>query len=160
MQGPDEPCEGHGNSPTHLTDDRVVQKSGPMGQVTLRAGKALAGAPVASIPDLLGKPDGFEGKAVRVKGHVAAMCHHRRAWFAVAGEDKSGRLLRVIASPAFLVPPGSIGRTVTVEGTVDAIEMSPGKARHLQKEHKLGLPTDATAPVRQVVLRATGAEFG
>jgi len=90
---------------------------------------------------------------------VAAMCHHRRGWFAVAGEDKSGRLLRVITTPQFLVPPGSVGRTVVTEGTIDAVQMAPAKARHLQEEHKLGLPTDAKAPVRQVVLRATGAEF-
>ena len=64
------------------------------------------------------------------------------------------------------LPVGPDGNTCEYDGLFDPativevnIEMAPAKARHLQQEHKLGLPIDAKAPVRQVVLRATGAEF-
>ena len=111
------------------------------------------------MAQLLADPATWNGKVVRVTGDIAAMCHHRRGWFSVAAADKSGNQVRVLTRPNFLVPEGSIGKRGVAEGTVGLIEVAPGMARHLQKEHKLGLSEDVAKPVPQVVIRATGAEF-
>ena len=122
-------------------------------------GKPLGSSPNVSVAELLSVPDKYTGKVVRFKGDISAMCHHKRSWFAVAADDKSGRQLRVITAPAFLVPPESIGRSADVEGTVEVVELKAKFARHLDKEHKLGAEPKGDAPVKQVVIRVAGADF-
>jgi hypothetical protein len=138
--------------------DRIERAVDPQtGAELQRVGAALQGATPVSVQQLLDQPEAYAGKTVRVEGDVAAMCHHRRAWFAVqqAG-DREGRTVRIFAAPAFLVPPGSIGRKARAEGTVELVEVPAAAQAHLAAEHGLAEPRPAT---RTVVVRATGAEF-
>lgn len=120
----------------------------------LVVGSPLQGAKRVSVDELVSNPKPYVGKPIRVEGKVAAMCHHRRAWFAVQEPAGRGKYVRVIAAPAFLVPPQSIGKTARTEGVVEWIELPAAMARHYEQEHRLG-----PAPARQVVIRATGAEL-
>jgi hypothetical protein len=144
---------------TALTDDKVVTRTNDKGLTITHAGAELSdGAPV-SVAELLRSPDAFAGKKVRVKGNVSAMCTHRRGWFAVVSDDQSGTFVRVITTPSFLVPAGSIGNTAEAEGMVEVIEVAAEHAKHIAGEHKLGDPEAITGNVKQVVLRASGADF-
>jgi hypothetical protein len=127
-------------------------------QVT-HVGAALTGADEVALPELLDNPAAYRGKMVRVRGDVSAMCHHKRAWFALTAGDKTGRHVRIFAAPKFLVPHGSIGRTAVTEGTVDVVEVPAARAKHLASEHKLDDPAAVRGPVQQVVIRASGADF-
>jgi hypothetical protein len=147
-----------GAETTALTDDKVVTLQDTRGQVA-HVGAALTDGIPVTVTELLARPDAFAGKRVRLRGDVTAMCQHKRAWFAVVAEDQSGRTLRVMTTPSFLVPAGSIGKTAETEGVVEVIELAADQARHLAGEHKLGDPTAVTQNVKQVVLRATGADF-
>jgi hypothetical protein len=121
-------------------------------------GAKLSGAAPVSVRELLDNPDAFAGKRVRLEGDVAAMCHHKRRWFAVQDPgDRSGQFVRVMAAPAFLVPPESIGKKARAEGTVEVIELPAATQQHLAREHDLG--RERAEPQKRVVLRATGAEI-
>jgi len=121
-------------------------------------GAKLAGASPVTVRELLSNPDAFAGKRVHLEGDVTAMCHHKRAWFAIQDPgDRSGQFVRILAAPAFLVPPQSIGKKARAEGTVEIIELPAATQQHLAREHDLG-PTSAE-PQKRVVLRATGAEI-
>ncbi len=152
-------CEGASAPVRNPAQVRVTTASG--GEA-LHVGDAFAPAgevPTVKVSALLAEPDKWVGKRVRIQGDVTAMCHHKRGWFAVAAEDKSGRALRVITTPVFRVPQGSIGRAAVAEGRVDVIQVAARFARHMADEHKLGDPNGMVGPQRQVILRATGAEF-
>lgn len=144
---------------TALTDDKVVTRTNAEGQTVTHAGAEFSDGAAVSVAELLRTPDAFAGKKVRVKGNVSAMCTHRRGWFAVVADDQSGRSLRVLTTPSFLVPAGSIGKTAEAEGLVEVIEVAADHARHIAGEHKLGDPEAITGNVKQVVLRASGADF-
>ena len=149
----------HKNDPMHAKDT-VRQRQDSEGRTITVAGEDLSGAPEVPVSQVLAYPQEHKGKKVLLSGNVSTMCTHRRGWFAVVGDgDQSGGQLRVLTTPAFLVPQGSVGKTVRVEGTVDTIQLSPGMARHLAKKYQIETDGKEGEPVEQAVLRATGAEF-
>ena len=138
--------------------DVVQERTDPTGRKVQHVGGELGDAELVTIEDVLTTPDKFAGKVVRLEGNVTAMCTGSRAWFALVGQDQSGTALRAITAPAFLVPAGSIGKQVRVEGKVEVTELSAKMAKHLADGHKLP-PAKGEAEQRQVVLRATVAQF-
>jgi hypothetical protein len=148
---------GCGSEPTR--DTRIQEGTDPAtGQPVQIVGAKLAGAPPVTVERLLAEPEVFAGKTVRLEGDISAMCHHKRRWFAVQDPgDRSGRYVRVLAAPAFLVPPHSIGKKARTEGMVEVIEVPAKTRQHLAREHDLGPAQDE--PQKQVVLRASGAEI-
>lgn len=161
------PCE-HGDETegcdcseegTAVTADNVQTITNQEGKTIQLGGQELGNAEPIAIADLAAKADELKGKLVRVEGNVAAMCHHKRSWFTLVGDDQSGSYVRVLTAPAFLVPPGSIGKTARAEGTIDVVEINPATAKHFAERHKLAMPDDGAASAKQVVLRAVGAEF-
>lgn len=142
-----------------LENPKVVSVARPDGKVATHAGDAFAGAALVKVSDLLANPAGYAGKTVALEGDVSAMCTHERAWFAVAADDQSGRFVRVMTAPTFLVPAGSVGLTARTEGTVEVVEVAADHARHLAGEHQLGDPSAIKDNLQQVIVRARGAEF-
>ncbi len=143
-------CEDLG---TPEKDEVATLKDPQTGATVLATGDKLAGAQAVSVAELLANPEAFAGKTVRLEGNVSAMCTHRRAWFSVQSDDRSGGYVRIIAAPKFLVPEGSIGKRARTEGVVEIVEVPKEQAEHYAAEHQL--PPQFKAPV----LRATGAEF-
>jgi len=156
------PGGGHGKGHSCADDigtgtasDKVSEvkdeKTGAVGQA---AGARLTGtARLATVAELTGLPESLAGATVRVEGNVSAMCGHRRSWFALQGEDKSGAAVRVLTTPAFLVPEGAIGRRARAEGVVELVDIPLETAQHYAEAHDLPVQTKAA------VVRATGAEF-
>ncbi|PKN54522.1 MAG: hypothetical protein CVU56_26125 [Deltaproteobacteria bacterium HGW-Deltaproteobacteria-14] len=142
-----------------LTNPKEEAVTRADGTPATHVGDAFTGVDKVAVSALLADPGAWRGKTISLEGDVSAMCGHMRGWFALAAEDKSGRQVRVLTAPTFLVPAGSVGRSATTEGTVEVIEIAAEHARHLAGEHKLGDPAEITANVQQVVIRARGAEF-
>lgn len=141
---------------TNTAERAVTKADGTQG---LHIGSDFAAPEVVKVSQLLADPLAFKGKTVRVEGDVSAMCQHKRGWFSVVAEDKSGGFVRVTTTPAFLVPRGSVGKFARAEGRVEVIEVAANHARHLAKEHQLGDPAEIAGNIHQVVIRAAGAEF-
>jgi len=139
--------------------DSVQERKDPLGRTVAHVGGELAGGQLAIVADVLATPDKYAGKLLQLEGNVSAMCEGRRAWFAIVGNDQTGASLRVLTAPVFLVPAGSVGKQVRVEGKLETTELSPETANHLEKDHKLPTPHASNGPVTQTVLRATVAEF-
>lgn len=152
--------EGCGDHDKAAADTSVRTGKDPKSGAEMKSvGANLAGVEVVTVKDLVAKPDSYSGKVVRVEGDVNAMCHHRRGWFSVQDEgERGGTFVRVITSPTFLVPAGMIGKKARAEGKVEVIEVPAAAARHYAKDHKIG-DENVEGPVKQVIIRATGAEF-
>ena len=134
-------------------DTVTTLKDEKTGATILAAGAKLAGAPGVSVAELSQMPESWAGKTVRLEGNVSTMCNHRRTWFAMQSEDRQGGVVRVLATPAFLVPEGSIGKRARAEGVVELVDVPLETAQHYAQTHQLPVQT------RAAVLRATGAEF-
>jgi hypothetical protein len=152
--------QGCGEEHAAAEDMARTAKDPETGETLTYVGNQLTDAPKVSVSELLAKPEMFAGKTVRVEGNVTAMCHHKRGWFAIQDQgERAGKFVRVITTPKFLVPAGSIGRKARAEGTVEVLEESAGAAQHYAEGHKLGDPSEVKGPVTRVVLRANGAAF-
>ncbi len=151
-------CDHHHPSKP-VARDKVEARKDADGKSYLHTGQELAGVTQVAVADLLDKSKDYAGKIVAVSGRVSAMCHGRRSWFAVVGKDQAGIPLRVLTAPKFLVPQGSIGKQVKVEGTVGIIQIKKSMAKHLAKGHKMPMPDGTAETHSQTVLRATGADF-
>jgi len=123
------------------------------GKTVTRVGTpASPGAVTVKLADLLANPEQYVGRTLHVEGPVTHMCTHKRAWFALG--EASGKTLRVIAAPRFLVPANAIGRLARVDGTIEMREIPDAVAKHVAEEH------GQTTPIRRVPLfNASGAEF-
>lgn len=140
---------------TGTASDKATEvKDGKTGAVGQAVGAKLGGtAQVVTVAELAGLPESMAGKTVRVEGNVSAMCGHRRSWFSLQSEDKSGAVVRVVTTPAFLVPEGAIGKRARAEGVVELVDIPLETAQHYAESH--GLPVQTKA----AVVKATGAEF-
>jgi hypothetical protein len=157
----EEPAGGCADHRSEGADDHpTVTKDPATGATMTTAGQKLSGAKTVTVKELVENPDAFSGKTVRVEGNVNAMCHHRRGWFSVQDEGERGRIVvRVITTPAFLVPAGSIGKKARAEGKVEVIEVPESEAKHFATGHGIGEADEVRGPVKNVIVRATGAEF-
>jgi len=138
-QGDGAECGEHGSG---TVPDVVKERRDPSGRTVQHVGAEFSDAPAMTV---------------QLEGYVAAMCEERRAWFAIVSRDQTGDTMRVLTAPAFLVPPGAVGKQVRVEGTVDTTELSAQTAKHLSQKHRL--PTPSGEPSTQTVMHATVAEF-
>lgn len=155
--------EGHecgGEEATNeLTADKLEERTDATGRKVMHAGQEFTEATAVTVADLVDHHADYLGKTVSLEGNIMAMCTHRRAWLAMTGkDDNSGKQLRAFTVPVFLVPEGSIGKSVRIEGTVDEVEVPAEQAKHFAEEHKLDIP-EGDGPIKQPVLRATAADF-
>lgn len=157
------PQDCGGEAPADMAAaDRQVRTVDPVsGAAVTAVGAKLLAVPVVKVVDVLARPEEWAGKTIRLEGNVTAMCTHRRAWFALQSEDKSGAYVRVLTAPSFLVPEGSLGKKARTEGVLEVTEVSAETAAHYAQEHQLAPPGAAApeAPQRTIVLKAAGAEF-
>lgn len=153
-----ESCTAGADTSALLNPAEKVRKDKDGTQIT-HIGAPFGAAQTVTVSALLTEPDALVGKRVRVRGDIGAMCHHKRGWFSLVAEDKSGRQVRVITAPTFLVPHGSRGKSAETEGVVEVIEVGQRMAQHLADDHKLQAPKTQLGPVKRVIIRATGADF-
>ena len=144
---------------TNKLENPKLEERQEGGKTIVHAGNVFAGVETVKVSELVAKPDAYAGKTIRLEGDITAMCHHKRAWFAMAAEDRSGRNVRVVTVPTFLVPPKSIGKRAVIEGKVEVVEVPEARAKHLAEEHKLREPGAITGPLKEPLVRATGADF-
>ncbi|OGR13410.1 MAG: hypothetical protein A2341_09245 [Deltaproteobacteria bacterium RIFOXYB12_FULL_58_9] len=149
-------CAQAGNT-NQLTNPAQTTRTDGQGNVIAHLGNEFNNSEEITVAALLADPDKYQGKAIRIRGNVAAMCMHRRAWFAVVGDDQTGDHVRIFTTPVFLVPHDSIGKTAVAEGIVELLDIPARQGAHIAEEHKLG---EAAMAPKQVIIRATGAEFG
>ena len=123
----------------------------------VHVGEPFDDAKKVEIDSLLADPDPYVGKTVRLEGKVASYCHHQRGWFALA--DSDGTVIRLVTAPGFKVP----GEIETVPGigvgVVEVVEVPEDQAKHYAGDHGLGSAEKISGPQKQIIIRATGAEF-
>jgi hypothetical protein len=93
--------------------------------------------PVA-IQALLGDPDSYVGKKVRVDGVVSAVCKHRGCWMQVE-DPASDQAIRIKVEDGVIVFPASaIGSKTAAEGIFEAIPVEQPETSSPPHQHNHG----------------------
>ena len=128
-------------------------------------GAEITVAEATPIATIVGKPDDYAGKVVRVEGEVRGVCTAAGCWMDVG--DAGGNRIRIKVDDGVLVfPADAVGHSAVAQGTVVVKEMTREKYvewhRHLAAEG--GEPFDESklgaGPFRVVELAGTGADIG
>lgn len=93
-----------------------------------------------SVDTLLGSPDDYIGKTVRVDGVITAVCKKRGCWMQVT-DPESGNGVRIKVEDGVIVfPYEAMGKKATAEGVFEAITLSPeevqARAEQQAAEHQ------------------------
>lgn len=111
--------------------------------------------PIASI---LGNPEAFSGKTVRVEGTVTAVCAHEGCWMALSADGRSdGPTLRLKVDDGVIVfPVTAKGHRAVAEGVVERVGAS-GDSHEAAAEHAKHSPSSLSETSRHWQVKATGA---
>ena len=127
-----------------------------------RGGENHFGAPFTDArsvaqADAMAKPGDYTAAPIKIRGKVKDVCQREGCWLVITDGERE---LRVhMKDHAFAVPKDLTGKTVTVEGMVEAKTITEAQARHLAEESKNGVDP-ATIKGDQTIVRvvATGVE--
>jgi hypothetical protein len=134
----DESCDHQGATPTEST--------GHFGaEFALAETKSLSAVLASGVPT----------EAVKVSGTVEAVCQKKGCWMVIKDGDAQARVL--VKDHAFAIPMDGKGKAATVEGTLEAKELSEANVAHLKSDGDNTLAGDG--PRQEYFLHATAVEL-
>ncbi len=103
-------------------------------------GKPLTGSDTVPVSTLLGNPDAYLGKTVRVQGVVTEVCAKRGCWMKIASDQEFQNLRFKVEDGVIVIPLSAKGKVAIAEGTFTKFELSAADveaaARHEAEEQK------------------------
>lgn len=133
-----ESCDHHGATPTESTG---------------HFGAAFALAESKPLSTVLAS--GVPSEAVRVSGTVEAVCQKMGCWMVIKDGDTQARVL--VKDHAFAIPMDGKGKAATVEGTLEAKELTEANVAHLKSDGDNTIAGDG--PRQEYFLHATAVEL-
>ncbi|MFT5431869.1 MAG: hypothetical protein ACI9OJ_002567 [Myxococcota bacterium] len=88
---------------------------------------SLADDAIVALTKVMGAPDDYNGKNVRVAASVNKVCKAKGCWFVLQGEEGDKDFVRVTMSHKFFVPTDCIGKKAVVEGIFRKVELPESK---------------------------------
>jgi hypothetical protein len=125
-------------------------------------GKGVSAPDTMLVSELLGNPEAYIGKTVRVKGTAVGVCAHRGCWVSIAS-DQEGETVRVKVKDGVIVfPPEITGDMVIAEGVWTANELTMEQTKKVceaqaRKEGKEFNPEEVTTCMTLYQITGTGA---
>ena len=103
-------------------------------------GDGVTIAKAVPMEKLLGSPDEYLGKTVRVDGVITGVCKKRGCWMQVT-DPETGNGVRIKVEDGVIVfPYTAMGKKASAEGVFDAITLTPeqveARAEQQAAEHK------------------------
>ena len=121
----------------------------------------LAADKTVCAKEILGNPDKFAGKKVRVCGTIESVCARKGCWIRLAGASDADSLFVKFTCPVDgrLVPMEAVGKMAIVEGKLQVKQISESDARHYKEESGASKAEIAqiVGPQKQISLRAPAA---
>jgi hypothetical protein len=127
----------------------------PLAGEEMKYGTGVTLKEATPIKALIGTPEQFVGKTIRVDGVATAVCEHMGCWMAIAPEgDEKGATVRIKVEDGVIVfPVTAKGKPVSAEGVFEAVgrdeeskEAAGEHAKHDPKASK-GYQLKATGAV-------------
>lgn len=145
---PAEPGSQASSQPVDVTPLEAGKTSHYGAPFTLTEGVALA--------SVLDKADELDGKTVRVKGDVAAVCKKKGCWFVIKTDEDKARTVRIsMKDYGFFVPKDCDGKNAEVEGVIQKKVIKEEVRKHLAEDGGED-PSKVVGDAVEVQLVATG----
>ena len=94
-----------------------------------------------AVETLLGSPDDFIGKTVRVDGVITGVCKKRGCWMQVT-DPETGNGVRIKVDDGVIVfPYTAMGKKASAEGVFEAITLSPEQVAARAEQQAAEHPT-------------------
>lgn len=148
----------HDSAPTPAAP-AAKAKADEKGKVLAR-GEKLKGLQAVALADLVGSPEKYQDKSVRLEGTVRRACAQMGCWMELAeSADKSAAGVRVrMKDHGFFVPTDSAGSKATVEGKVVVKTLDQAEMDHMKSEGGT-VPAGKDGKAREVQVEAVGVEL-
>ncbi len=129
---------------------------------TEKYGKDLTLKETVKISALMDNMPQFVGKAVLVEGKIVDVCAKRGCWMELASDKEFQKIKIKVEDGEIIFPVTAKGKTATVEGVVEAIELSKEQAlkyyQHQAEEKGTAFDsTSVTGPVTVYQIKGIGA---
>jgi hypothetical protein len=124
-------------------------------------GAPLGASPTETLGRILGEPDRYAGKNVRVEGHVRRSCSAMGCWMELAeSAAPDAPACRVMMKGhAFFVPTDAAGSSARVEGSLDLKRIPPAQVEHMEGEGAQFAHKNADGSAEEVRFVASGVEL-
>jgi len=102
-----------------------------------------------AIETLLGNPDDYVGKKVRVDGVITGVCKKRGCWMQVTNPDSGDGVRIKVEDGVIVFPYTSMGQEASAEGVFEAIKLTPEQIEartNAAHNHAEGESCDKTGP--------------
>ena len=125
-------------------------------------GKELTLKETVKISALLENASQYVGKTVLVEGKIVDVCAKRGCWMELASDKEFQKIRIKVDDGVIIFPVTAKGKTATVEGVVESIELSKDAAvkhyQHQAEEKDTAFDsTTVTGPVTIYQIRGAGA---
>src|SRR5437868_1932534 len=150
----------HDSAPAAPAAQATPKAAGVEKGKVLARGEKLKGLPAVTLAELVGSPEKYQDKPVRLEGTVRRACDKKGCWMELAeSADKSANGVRVLMKDhGFFVPTDSAGSRATVEGTVTVKVLPQAEVDHMKSEGGT-VPTGKDGKARAVQGEAAGVEL-
>lgn len=122
-------------APNAMAEPEVVRLSEPVQATETYEdfGTALPeNETVHSLGDALAQADSLDGQPVVIQTEVQKVCQKKGCFF-IAREGENVARVR-FQDYSFFIPTDSAGKTVTLAGTIEHVEVSPEQAEHFAED--------------------------
>lgn len=141
-------------APTGTAEPAPIVAAGPQ-----HFGEAFALTETVPLSTVIGKPDDYAGKAVRVSATISKVCKKRGCWFVLQGAPTDTQTVRVTMKDyGFFVPTDSDGKMAVVEGTFKSAPLSEAARKHLAEDGGED-PSKITGETVELTLVATAIDI-
>ncbi|MBS1110170.1 MAG: hypothetical protein H6Q88_2162 [Anaeromyxobacteraceae bacterium] len=122
-------------------------------------GSGVGKAQAVKVSELMGNPDRYVGKAVRVEGLVTDVCARRGCWMELAS-DKEFQTIKIKVDDGVIVfPLDAKGKVATAEGVFTRIDVPVERVAEMKRHEaeEKGVPFDpGSVKGPEVVYRIQG----
>jgi hypothetical protein len=138
-----------------LISHPAIAKNLLLGEKLILANKTL-------VSKINAEPDKYVGQRVQVEGIVIEVCAARGCWMDLSSDVPFQKIQVKVVDGEIIFPMEAKGRTATVEGLVEKLELSHAQslayARHKADEQgKKFDPSQVTGPTKIYRIRGLGA---
>lgn len=126
-------------------------------------GRPLKVAQETKVSALLGRPEAFRDKEVRVRGTIVQVCQERGCMMVIKGDQRFQTLMVKVEDGALVFPADGTGKEAVVEGILRVKTYSEQELKALcetERKALFGKSWNTPGPKHVVRLEGLGAEIG
>ncbi len=112
----------------------AVLASIPLLAEEVKLGKPVTVKEVTLIKDILGSPDKYLGKDIRIEGEIAAVCQNMGCWINVKDTSTKETIQVKVDDGVIVFPKDGAGKKVVAQGKLEKVMVSKEELINQAKE--------------------------